>query len=391
MRHRRKWLALVVVLAGVAVAACGSGAARRPRRTPGAPSATGVPARDATPAPEPIWRIVGFSFVSPTRGWLVRHDGSGAGGGSQVLATLDGGDTWMRENTPATFAPATVHFVDRQHGWLAGSDTAGGSTMLSTVDGGMTWSPQPLPAGPVTAVTFTDARHGWALSRGSACTAQATDCERKPTQVMHTDDGGATWTASTVEPATYDRGGWSPQLTALDAQRASVLTSDAVYATADAGATWSHVGTPGTTCGIPRQITMIDASLGWALCSGGGAEGFVQGELDQTTDGARTWKLVSQFVFGDPTPVPGVGQLPGAGGHFQFLNETHGWLTTGDHGPNIYATSDGGNSWRPFTTSLSDSLEALQFVDASHGWVANGTQLARTTDGGQHWTTLTLP
>ena len=263
-RMIRRIAPIAFTAVALAFAACGSSAARTSRRTPGVPDATGAAAGDATLAPQPIWRIAGFSFVSPRQGWLVRTDGSVAGGGSQALATLDGGDTW-------TVQPNATEQIP-----LATSDAT------------------------------------------SAAIAEA-------------------------------------------------------------------------PCSPARQLSMLNQSVGWALCSGAGASGLVQGGLYETTDGARTWHPVSQFAFGDPTPAPGVGKLPGAGGHFQFLDATHGWLTTGDHGPYIYSTTDAGHTWQRFQTPLSDSLEMLDFIDAEHGWVANGTQLARTTDGGAHWTTLTLP
>ena len=63
-----------------------------------------------------------------------------------------------------------------------------------------------------------------------------------------------------------------------------------------------------------------------------------------------------------------------------------GWLSR---------SADGGRSWRqvdlPYGQISDYGLGPLVFLDAAHGWVAGRSGLFRTTDGGEHWETITLP
>lgn len=55
-----------------------------------------------------------------------------------VLKSLDAGQTWTRVNVGATQRLNSIRFVDAQQGWIVGE----GGTVLFTRDGGQTWVPQ---------------------------------------------------------------------------------------------------------------------------------------------------------------------------------------------------------------------------------------------------------
>lgn len=71
----------------------------------------------------------------------------------------------------------------------------------------------------------------------------------------------------------------------------------------------------------------------------------------------------------------------------QFTDAVHGWVAgTG----RIMATSDGGRSWtRQYAGSA--ALDQVDFTDSAHGWAAGPGTLLRTTDGGARWTSLGQP
>lgn len=70
-----------------------------------------------------------------------------------------------------------------------------------------------------------------------------------------------------------------------------------------------------------------------------------------------------------------------------FTDATHGWAAT--WGGAILATTDGGVVWKRQNTSTSQNLEDVVFVDALHGWAigSDGVILATVT-GGTTWNTV---
>ncbi len=80
--------------------------------------------------------LTGVSFASATHGWAVGHDGV-------ILATTDGGNTWMRQKADADLETVflDVYFSSPEYGLAVG---AYGKCLL-TLDGGKNW----LPAAPI--------------------------------------------------------------------------------------------------------------------------------------------------------------------------------------------------------------------------------------------------
>jgi hypothetical protein len=73
-----------------------------------------------------------------------------------------------------------------------------------------------------------------------------------------------------------------------------------------------------------------------------------------------------------------------------FANDKVGWIAGKGTGGFILHTGDGGQHWEvqlgdPHSNNA--DVRALQFLDAVHGWAAQGGQLIRTTDG-KSWETV---
>ena len=64
-------------------------------------------------------------------------NGWAAGAGGKIMATTDGGQTWVQQNTGITTDLTTIFFVNTNSGWAAG----GAGVMLRTTNGGSVWSP----------------------------------------------------------------------------------------------------------------------------------------------------------------------------------------------------------------------------------------------------------
>jgi len=232
----------------------------------------------------------------------------------------------------------STYFVDDLHGWVVATTVATphgdtDSLLFKSADGGRTWAKEAVVAHdqPVGGLQFADSLHGWAFAGGLITTA----------------DGGVTWRLATLPDGTHGDG----------------------------------------------YLQEIGPSSGWI--AGGNAT-----TLYATTDDS-TWRASA--------PLPG-GQRVVA---IDFLDLTRGWVLgwaggTGPTNPVVDATSDGGATWQQLSTATPHDNN-LCFSDVNNGWRMGGTastpntgstnrqvnglqgEAAHTTDGGQSWSTVTMP
>lgn len=274
--------------------------------------------------------------------------------------------------TSTDVAPSHTYTAEGQHTVsvtitdpLTGS-TAGSMTLLVTdtsptddlkcaglpVGTGWCIAP-PLPIGGMTAlndVSFANARSGWIVGQNGS--------------VVHTTDGGFTWTLQLTGPA------GQIGVSAVDNNHAWVLNHNGqVLRTTDAGDTWST-----TTTGAPFGLTAIrfvDQSHGWAVGQG---EGIIS-----TSDGGATWTVRNRN-----TSKPALNRL-------DFVDVNHGWAVSA--GGYVLRTNNGGQSWDTvFQAASGIALNGVSFSDTQHGWVAGSAgTLMKTTDGGATWITGNAP
>ena len=110
--------------------------------------------RPASQAPAP--RINAVSFIDERRGWAV-------GSGGAVLATRNGGRSWIALEAQTAADLLDVKFFDEHEGFAIGS----GGTVLHTTDGGANWVPQPTATThQLERLHFLDRQHGWAVGFG---------------------------------------------------------------------------------------------------------------------------------------------------------------------------------------------------------------------------------
>lgn len=92
-------------------------------------------------------------------------------------------------------------------------------------------------------------------------------------------------------------------------------------------------------------------------------------------------------------PPPASIQPPVSGEFYQrpfirllhFVDADHGWITAG---PDLLATTDGGQSWAVQHTG---QISGLAFADQLHGWMLADDALFQTSDGGATWTARAMP
>lgn len=72
-----------------------------------------------------------------------------SGGTPVILATHDGGSTWVQQSYPSSLGLTALNMVqcaDGSHCWAVGEGSSGSSMILATSDGGATWEAQTIPS-----------------------------------------------------------------------------------------------------------------------------------------------------------------------------------------------------------------------------------------------------
>lgn len=362
------------------------------------------------------WAPRRIRFLDEQHGWVIGEEG--------LFVTRDGGKRWRGAALPRH--AFQLVFSDPSQGWLS---THRGDS-FSTRDGGITWTPAAEPVDAdgyltrggaalrvvLSGDSFAESDRGAVIwrsdpvglhARASAASEWTTRLStfdsqgldfvdpqrgwvRLGARLLETGDGGESWRLASpplppeasacpkhlvgwarflppglagpcVDPPvpTNTRAVWL-----LDATRSFAVTPAGVVATTDGGDTWTSLY---ARRGL-RDVTFASDGLhGWAVAD--------RGRIYATSDGGQTWERQTS-----PTAV----DLRGV----HFLDPSHGFVV-GAQGT-LLETNDGGGAWtvrplegEPELTRL--DLRAVEFVDAQHGWLAAGTALLRTSDGGASW------
>jgi len=161
----------------------------------------------------------------------------------------------------------------------------------------------------------------------------------------------------------------APQASGLSESPSSAASSAAlcawaggeggIFATTDGGETWQRQYS--SSDAVVNGLSFSDSTHGWAAGS--------DGLLLSTTDGGVTWQDRSLGEQSAP-----YAWLVGVA----CVDAQHVWVV-GEH---TYATSDGGDSWMQ---RHSQENLAVAADEAGRVWVAGGTTLVRSSDGGATW------
>ena len=338
LRRRRpsltRWAAILSACS--IIAACGSTTVVSP--TPGP--------RAADRAGTAVSTVDAVRFLSPTVGWVATdHD-------SRLMRTTDGGRRWTNVSPPAL----------RRHGRIIAGGLSG----------------------------------AFFLSRSDVWVAVFNNGPDRvlPVQLLHTANGGRTWTDRGSFPRAYGDAwiyfvsrsrGWLMVGHGQAADQESV----SIYETRSAGRRWRELarssspmtsGTPGApSAGCDKTgISYSGSSSGWISGNCSGAL-----ELQHSRDGGRVWHEVG--LSASQRPFSGAYANPPT-----FSTTADGALdaglatATGTYDA-VYATTDGGSSWtlhRP----PSPSKGPMDVVSATAWFIAHGRTLYLTTNAGARWT-----
>lgn len=265
--------------------------------------------------------------------------------------------SWTRQNSGTMAWLHAVHFLNRNHGWVAGSK----GTLLETTNGGQTWTKVHLPTEDnLRDVYFANDHDGWLVCERDVFKLKTNDEARS--YLLRTNDGGLTWQRVPLGSAANDLRMVRAAFT--DSEHGWVFGEGGIALfTRDDGATWSRQILP--TKYLLLGGAFVDEQHGWLV--GAGAT------ILQTSDGGMSWH--NGIVRN------------GAATRFaatSFVGNRLGWAV-GSAG-RVFATTDGGRTWFAEASNVDADLMDTKFIDAGNGWIAgtNGT-LLHTIDGGARW------
>lgn len=170
----------------------------------------------------------------------------------------------------------------------------------------------------------------------------------------------------------------------IDADTGWAVSAGHLYVTADAGAHWDDRGPIPSTW---NALTFADPDHGWAVPADGKS-------VERTTDGGRSWDAV--WLPSDADHA----------GSFSFLDPVRGYLLMsglGSRPGTLFRTEDGGRSWNVVAMVPVNLVGDLRFLDARIGWAigtadpypptgrASLDALFATHDGGRSWRRVQLP
>jgi photosystem II stability/assembly factor-like uncharacterized protein len=278
--------------------------------------------------------------IDAQNAWVVGKQGT-------ILRTRNGGSTWQLQEVPADVSEADlcgVYAVDRKTAWVGGAvwDADSPAVILHTTDGGRTWTRQGqglnLKAD-LCGVYASDATHAWAVG--------GLEPGQRFGTIVRTSDGGATWERISY---TLDRSVDSFPLIMIHGVDANTLWAvghdQAIYST-DGGLTWVDSElTVGTY--DENGVFVVDHNTVWVVTDLGG--------IYRSDDSGAHWQKQT---------LP-----PGTTGDWVLrisaIDDRSAWAVTrppyGSSPGHILHTSDGGQTWVAQTTPVDPSFWGVSFV-----------------------------
>ena len=336
--------------------------------------------------------IIEITMFTPSRGWAVTQDRNA------LLYTADGGQSWL-DATPVGLIPLPSgitslgiqpFFLDENTTWFTPNSDAASGSLYHTQDCGVTWSTAALP--------FLDASYFFLdLNHGFALVGLGAGAGSHYVAIYNTTDGGDTWSeVFTHEPGeskSLPESGTKNGITFLDLNYGwiggSIPMTDHFhfYTTSDGGATWSQetdISLPGIYADVFLDIWQpffVNSMVGYLPVRAMTTDSSMYLLLYRSSDAGSTWVYQNAVLDGSAV---------------DFYSIDGGWMAAGTH---LLHTTDGGAVWSPESTSGIGAGEVIldvDFADGQHGWVVATPdestyiplKLYRTTDGGTSWTQL---
>lgn len=254
-----------------------------------------------------------------------------------VLTSQDSGATWRQSPVPVNASLTAVYFTDARHGWAVGHD----EVIVRTADGGASWTLNhyaPARQQPLLDVWFDAAGHGFAIGAFST--------------VYRSGDGGASWQGAVFAPQPLPAPPSVPH--GASVATAAVAPKDAMHD--DEGIAQPHLN---------------------AIAADGRGRLYIAGEaghLFRSDDAGEHW-----FVLPSPYAGSFFGLLPLAGDAL---------LAFGLRG-HLYRSEDAGRTWEALPSGTEALLAgATRLADGTIVIVGLAGAVLVSSDQGHHFALL---
>ena len=273
-------------------------------------------------------------FADSLKGWAVGENGT-------ILHTVDGGETWLIQNSTITGNIADIFFLNDRLGWAIAWNTTTpppGSILLKTVDGGDHWTPEIFKEAGIflRSVSYLDSLNGW--MSGSDGT------------IVYTTDGGGEWINAQLDTTQFTQ---FPVIDLKFADRKNGFASGGffdlagvIWQSSDSGKNWSAKGVGPEPI---QQLVVLDS----LNVIGVGGDFEFGASVVRTSDGGQTWEYCSLQTFGIATGI-------------SFRTNSEIWVSLGTAQKFILST-DGGDTWLPQDTPNNANIFDVAFADSLHG------------------------
>jgi len=180
-------------------------------------------------------------FLDKYVGWI-------SGSGGALYLTLDGGNTWNKQNINSSSAGiGSLFFLNRNNGWCSN-----GNNIFITKDGGANWMITENTSSTLS-ISFIDSLTGYRID---------------PQFAYKSEDGGKNWKILNVSSyknfeAIYTKSYEESFIIADSYGEASV------FRTTDSGKVWTEYVLENINRISPRDITFSDSLTGWISCNNG--------------------------------------------------------------------------------------------------------------------------
>lgn len=302
---------------------------------------------------------------------------------------------WTKLTTPPGKGKQDdIHFLNPDLGWYV-SGALG--RIMHTADGGATWTVQlEKPGTFFRCIGFVDEQRGFAGNIGTDYFPGVTDT----TPLYETSDGGATWT-----PVTSIEGPTVTGLCAIEVVRIPFINAGNLdhkitivaggrvggpacfLSSIDQGKSWQQSPLP-EQAKMVLDIHFFDADHG-VLASATDADiSQANALILATADGGKTWTE----SYRGSRPFENIWK-------FSFPTRDVGYATIQSYNPDkavsqryIAKTTDGGKSWNelPLVDNIAVRQFGVAFLDEKTGWVGAMPNGFYTSDGGATWTPAKL-
>jgi hypothetical protein len=352
--------------------------------------------------------VNGVAFPTPSSGWAIGTTGS-TGNGSAIWHTSTAGTTWQTQ-WQGSGKLLSVSATDPAHAWaILDCARSCGSELLATTDGGASWRVLAALPGQAAQVDFASARLGVVIVDG-CLPGLDPGLSRCPGQVLVSGDGGARWTRVLS--------GAMPVFAVADAQgrlwAAEPVASGSVtfLTSTNNGRSWTRLSAARTMVQLSDevQVTLVPDGGRLALASVFDVQNCaMHGCITDTLssgNGGHTWQPVNlpdnyQDYCGPASLDLSVGQdgsvWIGSGRNGAACSPplgllyrlTSGGLTSGGLTSGGLTNGGTGTGWQELPPWQLSSVSALDPVNAQVAYaIGDEGLLARTDDGGQHWTQI---